>query len=119
MKIETRRKISARFLLAVMLSMLIIVSLHHHTHQASVEETCADCLHHVSHAGHLTMQTVDLHECLLCQLYNLPYLEATPLHLVLYNSIILAVYAYHCDKCRNRVPGIHSPRAPPCSYCIF
>ena len=99
--------------------MMISVSLHHHNYQASVEETCADCQHHVRHAGHLTMQTVDFHECLLCQLYNLPYLEATALHLALYTCIILVVYAQPYDKCGNSVTGIHSPRAPPCSYCIF
>lgn len=114
MKIETRRRISAFFLLAVMLSMLMGVSLHHHEHQTSVEETCADCQHHVHHAGHLTAQTVDFHECVLCQLHSLPYLMPSVLHLAIAICVIHAAYMLSSEKYRNRVIGIHSPRAPPC-----
>ena len=104
MKIETRRRISAFFLLAVMLSMLMGVSLHHHEHQASVEETCADCLHHVHHAGHLTAQTVDFHECVLCLLHSLPYLMPSILHLAIAICIIHAVYGL-----RGRCPWMTAP----------
>ena len=113
MRIKTRRKISALFLLTVMLSMLLAVSLHHHDYQASVEETCADCQHHVHHAGHITAQTVELHECVLCQLHSLPYLMPAAVHLVIAICFIHTIYTLSTEKCQNRVIGIHSPRAPP------
>lgn len=118
MKIETRRRIIAFILLAVMLSMQISVSLHHHQLHTSVEETCADCLHHVHHAGHLTTQTVDFHECVLCQLHSLPYLVASVLHLAVAICIIHTVYVVSSEKCRNRASGLHSPRSPPYSLCF-
>ena len=93
--------------------MLIGVSLHHHEHQVSVEETCADCQHHVHHAGHLTAQAVDFHECMLCQLHSLPYLMPTVLHPAITVCIIHAIYMVSPKMCSNRVIGIHSPRAPP------
>lgn len=119
MKIETRRRISAFFLLAVMLSMLFSVSLHHHEHQASVEETCVDCQHHVHHAEHLTAQTVDFHECILCQLHSLPYLMPAILHLAVAIYIVHVVYMLSSEKCRNHAVGIHSPRAPPYLYGAY
>lgn len=116
MRIETRHKISALFLLAVMLSMLFCVSLHRHEYRASVEETCADCLHHVHHAGHVTAQTINFHECILCQLHSLPYLMPSILHLAVAICVTHAVYMFLAEKCRNHVDGIYSPRAPPCLY---
>ncbi len=118
MKIETRRRITAFFLLAVMLSMQICVSLHHHELHTSVEETCADCLYHVHHAGHLTAHTVDFHECVLCQLHSLPYLMASVLHLAVAICIMHTVYVVSSEKCRNRISGLRSPRSPPYSLCF-
>ncbi len=118
MKIRTRSRISAVFLLAVMLSMIFGVSLHNHGEQASVTETCAECQHHVHHAGHLTVQSVDFHECPLCQLHSVPYLMPSILHLAVVSCFILSGYAILCERCINDIIAVYSPRAPPCPYSV-
>ena len=118
MKIETRSKISAMFLLAVMLSMILCVSLHHHEYQIPVEETCLDCQHHVHHAGHVTTQTVDFHKCMLCQLHSLTYLVPAILHLAIAICVTHVVRVIFCEKHINGIVGINSPRAPPYSCCF-
>lgn len=67
---------ASRVLLAVLLPMLLLSSLHIHPQQPStVSEECADCVqHHCS--GHITQQVQTLHDCVLCQFLSLSMVMA-------------------------------------------
>lgn len=114
MKANRQRRISATFLLAVILSMQYAISFHHHEYIAPQVETCSDCQHHVHHAGHFTAQAVHLHDCLLCQLHTLPAVLPSEVQAKVVCTTIDKAYTCDIVAWVNAISGVSSPRAPPC-----
>ena len=108
----TRRQISAFFLLAVFLPMLLLSSLHIHESTENGEATFTECLHNHC-GGHLTQITTHLHDCVLCQLLTLPVLTAVLLAVMVYVRVCKKFHAqpfcgYHSACC-----GAIVTRGPP------
>ncbi|MBR1688928.1 MAG: hypothetical protein IJ710_10480 [Prevotella sp.] len=113
MKLQTKRHISSILLLAVFVPMLIGSSLHLHRAEASVADSCTECVHHTPHAGHFGTSTPTIHACVLCQFLQYDYLAA-PL-LLAAASVALSTICPATRSRRNvgRTYDSHPLRAPP------
>ncbi|MBR1401720.1 MAG: hypothetical protein IJ604_01970 [Prevotella sp.] len=85
---NTRRKrhIASWILLATIVPMLLLSSLHIHQTGSAAESMCAECVHHHC-AGHLGQQAEVSHDCVLCQIlcsHMLPADDAAP---IIYNKV--------------------------------
>ena len=76
MRIELRRKLFARILLAVFLPMMALTMLHTHEN-AGGAYFCEDCVMHVHHNGHFSSTSLSIDNCLVCQFLSLSYTQAT------------------------------------------
>lgn len=76
MNIKTKRQIASKVLLAVLLPMLLLSSLHIHSVELSAAgEECTNCVQHQC-GGHIAQQAHTLHDCVLCQFLSLPMVIA-------------------------------------------
>lgn len=113
MSIRQRRTVSAWALLLVFLPMLLLSSLHVHEGADAGETTCTECVNHIPHAGHVSLQTIHTDNCVLCQFASLPFLTTEALVFTL-----LAVSTSVCLVgrpvfCLAGVGRVLLPRAPP------
>jgi len=69
---RTRRHISV-LLLTVFLSALLASSLHRHPAVESHDPACAECVHHLPHAGHISSYAGPVADCVLCHFLGLPF----------------------------------------------
>lgn len=107
-----KRQIASWLLLAVFVPMMLLSSLHiHYTENAN--DDCEACVNHHC-TGHLAQQTVDIHQCVLCQFLTLPMAVAATL------SIASLVAAPQCTSAYHTIADIvyrreraHGLRAPP------
>lgn len=114
MKLELKRKISAWLLLSVFVSMMAVVSFHHHdAEETAGSELCESCIHHVRHSGHLGVLKVNLHDCLLCQLQCASFLAPAIAAFCAVAFVLRAAYALFSNSFVAGVCGVVSPRAPP------
>ena len=87
MKQTRKRQSVAWILLSIILSMLLFSSFHVHEEYEGGEQDCYQCASHQPHAGHFSLATQGVQDCILCQLISVPYLiaavvvVAAPLHL--------------------------------------
>ena len=113
MNTKTKRRFSAWLLLSVFLPMLVFSSLHVHERMAVWQGACVDCVNHLPHAGHLSLDTHSPHDCVLCQFTSLPVLlgVAVAVGMVVVQSPRLF------NLCLSFVPGpddrLLASRAPP------
>lgn len=114
-KVDIRRMRFARLLLLVYLPLLLAVSFHHHSEAegANVVTTCQDCIRHIHHDGHLTAQTAFSHDCVLCQLQNLPYVTPNIIRIAVFMATAHIVYMMSCPFIKTHKGDILSTRAPP------
>ena len=111
-----KRRISALFLLSVVLPVVILAPYHRHDKPFTTEISCQECSHHQSHPGHLSEQT-GTDNCLVCQLLAQQYMpSADPAVRLLSSEFVTLASDYSGDVI---VSLIHhsSPRAPPASFC--
>ena len=86
MKQTRKRQSVAWTLLSVILSMLLFSSFHVHEEYEGGKQDCYQCASHQPHAGHFSLATHGVQDCLICQLISVPYLVAAivvvtmPLH---------------------------------------
>ena len=111
--IELKRTHSARLLLVVFVSMLLLASLHVHAAAACAEATCEECIGHVKHSGHIAEATASVDSCVLCQLISVPFVAAVVLAVAIYKKVVARLpLPFPCS-----VPGgsgtMISLRAPP------
>ena len=108
-----KRHITAWVLLSVFVPMLLLASLHVHRDLGLAGNDCVECVNHQPHAGHITDGTVNLHECVLCQLLTFSYLAASaPVSCML----AMPVFVFRLEKPSHlylRAKGSKSNRAPP------
>ena len=109
---KMKRRISAWLLLSVFLPMLLISSLHIHE-EAPVSNDCYECVNHIPHQGHLSLNTIHLNDCVLCQLATLPFLMAAAIFVTIVSWGPQIVIVQPSAKLQLVVCHYHSPRAPP------
>lgn len=107
------RQFSARFLLALFISMLLLQTVHHHETAAKEESICSLCVAHKQHAGHLAAQTSFTCECLLCQLFETSYIAPAETMLSVCVGFI-SILLFFSPKSEKQVfYKLHNPRGPP------
>lgn len=107
----------AWLLLSVYVPMMMAVTFHHHgeAEGADAVAQCQDCAHHVHHGGHLMAIHHAMHDCVLCQLQNTPYLQPTALVLAAAAVSRCIVRTDVCAKCKLVAGDARCTRAPPYS----
>lgn len=104
----------ARILLFVFVPMLLMSSLHVHESSSSRSVVCVECLHHIHHSGHFSVEHSGIDNCVLCQFQSLPYVAA----LLIALSFIVRKSFLHPDVAETipglEIFGIYLGRAPPC-----
>ena len=116
MRVMTKRRLSAWMLLSVFLPILLLSSLHIHEHN-DVGSGCSDCINHIAHQGHISLTTIHLHDCLLCQFTSVPFLGAAT---VVWAAIALSHFNFFVEpsaKLQFAAFRHYSPRAPPVLSC--
>ncbi len=110
---RTKRKITARLLLAVFLPMLLLSSLHiHPTQLLGIGDDCTECVNHHC-GGHIGQQTLTVHDCVLCQFLTLPMAVAMVAGVVLFNNVRQQRYATVRSVLSTQTCGITVTRGPP------
>lgn len=110
--LEMKRRLTAWLLLSVFVPMMVMTVLHSHESTTSVA-ACADCDHHVAHAGHFSILGDHNCDCVLCQFTSIVFLGSTALGI----SILMAAtrqqgasFLSAPVKGKERQPSL---RAPP------
>ena len=106
------RRISAWLLLSVFLPMLLLSSLHVHEN-APVSSGCSECVNHIPHHGHLSLDTIHLDDCVLCQFATLPFLVAATVFFVAVSWGFHLAFVEPSARLQFTVCRHYSPRAPP------
>lgn len=112
MNTKTKRHIAAWVLLAVIVPMLVLSSVHVHGDSNYYNSLADECVQHHCH-GHLGQQTVSLHECVLCQFLSLPLLFVAIATLIKYNKVGKIHFAQRQSIVLLDACGIPTLRAPP------
>jgi len=113
MNTKTRRKVFARLLLAVFSTILCLSAVHIHEQQASPYNTCAECINHVPHSGHISLNVLHTHDCVLCQFLTLPFMAAAALLLALLAYPVAVTPSARPFSLCGSLRRAHTPRAPP------
>lgn len=114
MNVKTKRKLSVWVLLSVFVPMLVLSSLHIHQEAVhDVEECCAECVNHIPHSGHISLQTVHTCNCVLCQFVSLPFVVAALLALTVTSAAHVVLSFVRPSLCLEGVSHHYQPRAPP------
>lgn len=113
---EKRRRILSILLLAVFLPAFAASILHTHPEAVPESEECAECVHHLPHAGHISADSGGLSDCVLCHFLGLPYvvsaavavLSGTALRQSFYRFADRPYLAAHLLKNHTRAPPVFS-----------
>ena len=108
----TKRRLSAWMLLSVFLPILLLSSLHDHEY-VDVSSGCPDCINHTAHQGHISLDTIHLHDCLLCQFTSIPFVGAATVVLAAISLSVFNTVVEPSAKLQFAAYHPHSPRAPP------
>lgn len=112
-RIDHQRRITARLLLSVFVPMLLLASLHHHGALTDVENTCVQCEHHQPHDGHMSSQSVSLHDCVLCQFTTLPFLRVSDVTVAVVSHVKAVAVVSLSQEVVVGAVSAHAGRAPP------
>ncbi len=113
MKQEFRRIGLAWLLLSVFVSMLLLSGIHRHEAVTSTATDCVECAHHVHHAGHFSILTSHLDNCLLCQFLQLVYTAAATTVLI---ALVVMTKNRRCTlkySVTQAEPSVLCTRGPP------
>ena len=110
-------RISANFLLSIVLSIVFLAPFHHHDEPLAQEISCDDCTHHQPHPGHLS-EKPGTDECLICQLLAQVYVPTVGPVVNLLSSDCVTIENNFSGDVILRFTPQSSPRAPPVSFCI-
>lgn len=117
-KFTHKRLRLARLLLMVYVTMMAVVAFHHHDEMAMADVVaCEDCAHHVHHSGHIYALQAAMHNCVLCQLQDTPYLAPSIATLVTPVVAWFVIRPMACSKRKFMPIDARSTRAPP--YACF
>ncbi len=108
-----KRTWAARLMLLVFLPILLFSFLHTHQYAVSVEGGCYECTNHLPHGGHISLQAIHFHDCVLCQFVSLSFVAATTSVLAVARQVVTVLLYTQTPQCLSAVLQKHSPRAPP------
>ena len=92
--------------------MLLLSSLHAHEQTSHSAASCTACVdHHCD--GHLDQQSIQLHDCVLCQFVSMLYLCALATSAILFIRKATAYIDLGNQLCPAVHVGIITCRAPP------
>lgn len=111
-KAQRRIKI-AWALLSVFVTMMAFTTFHRHHYEVADDVECVQCAHHQPHSGHISWQTVDTHNCLVCQLNQTPYLYIETTEAVLFTTVVSQKTFYRQEDFPLAQTQNHFLRAPP------
>jgi len=112
---ERKRRHIGFLLLTVFLSAWLASSLHRHPAAVAGDPDCAECVHHLPHAGHISDYAGPVADCVLCHFLGLPFM-----------IMLVAAFLPAATLLKEESDFIHSPsiavflrhlqpRAPPVS----
>ena len=109
---KTKRRIYSWLLLSVFLPIMILSSIHVHE-DISAGISCSDCINNIPHQGHISLDSVHLHDCLLCQFASLPFVVSAFVLISIIPCGNVITYVEPSAKLLFATCRHHSPRAPP------
>lgn len=112
MNVERKRILASWMLLAVLLPMLVLSSVHVHETSKSLDYECNECVQHHCH-GHIAELTTTIHDRVLCQFQTFSFVAAVFLTVFCYNKESKVLYAHRQSDTYLDVCGIPQLRAPP------
>lgn len=112
MDIKRKRRISAWLLLSVFLPVMLFSSLHVHA-EAPDSSACLECINHIPHHGHLSLDTIHLNDCLLCHFASLPFLAAVVIMVIMISAKRAVTTVQPSGKLQLAACRLNSSRAPP------
>ena len=112
MRIDLRRRLYARILLAVFLPMMALTMLHMHDDAGEVD-LCQECVMHIHHNGHFSSGSLTFDNCLICQFLSLTYIQAAVLFFIAFIHIVAGhFHIFSEDICQLQAQCVYL-RAPP------
>ena len=113
---SVKRQWNAWILLAVMLSMTVLSSLHVHPELSATADNCSQCVNHIPHDGHLSATSQGAHQCVLCQFLTLTFVAAATVGAP--TLCRRAIVFRHAEQrfCRQQAADRKRNRAPPSSF---
>ena len=114
-----RSKLYSFLLLAVFLPAWLLATLHTHPQTEANEVECAQCLHHLPHAGHLVAGNGEMGECVLCHFLSLPAMAAPLVVLLGFVPCSRSVRAFLQQRAASAYINLSKSRAPPVLSIAF
>lgn len=112
-RLDYRRRLYSWLLLSVLMPMIALTALHVHHAEAAPDTECVDCLHHMPHSGHLSVQTTNLDDCVLCQFAGLNFVLAAVVLLPVFVNVHRAGVTRPVLQHLVGYSGLYDSRAPP------
>ena len=113
MRMARKRQVAARILLLVFVIMMLMTSTHVHHAVDADDGVCSLCINHIHHSGHLSAQGTIVHDCLICQLYSLPYVLPVVAAFIAFVLLTQRIRRQMLCSVSARCIYEKSPRAPP------
>lgn len=110
---KAKRVLFSRLMLAVFLPMLLLSALHIHSGLYAEGDSCTECVKHIPHAGHLSINANHHDDCVLCQFMSLSFEEAVAVALTPAPARHDVVFTLSHQQLLTAVGRISVPRAPP------
>ena len=110
---KAKRVLFSRLMLAVFLPMLLLSVLHVHDGVYADGDSCMECVNHLPHAGHLSINANHHDDCVLCQFMSLSFVEAVTAVLTPAPAHHDVVFTLRHQQLLAAVGRISVPRAPP------
>ena len=110
---KAKRVLFSRLMLAVFLPMLLLSVLHVHEGMYVEGDSCMECVNHIPHAGHLSINASHHDDCVLCQFTSLSFVEAVTVAVATVPVLHDVVFTPQPQHFLSAVGRISIPRAPP------
>ena len=110
---KAKRVLFSRLMLAVFLPVLLLSVLHIHDGAYAEGDSCTECVKHIPHAGHLSINANHYVDCVLCQFTSLSFLEAVTVAAAQVPAVHDAVVVLQPRPLLSAAGRISVPRAPP------
>lgn len=110
---KAKRVLFSRLMLAVFLSMLLLSVVHIHEGVYTDGDSCTECVNHIPHAGHLSINASHHDDCVLCQFTSLSFVEAVTVAVATVPVLHDVVFIPQPRPLQSAAGRISVPRAPP------